>query len=167
MKKLPMWLAIASVSGALAGCGSDALQVEGQVALTVSQPPNPTGMAGFNFPEGTVVDAPPGVGRGIFGRCVNQGASYLVEIDRADNAGDGLQRLSLTVPASTPSTLGSTATFVLGGNTFSGSGSCQGNAARTGDSLRVTLTCGGMRSTLDPRTVSANVNLVFHNCAEE
>lgn len=41
MKKLPMWLAIAAVSGALTGCGSDALQVEGVVALTVAQPPNP------------------------------------------------------------------------------------------------------------------------------
>ncbi len=166
MKKLPMWLAIASVSGVLAGCGSDGLQVEGQVTLTVSQPPNPTGQAGFNFPANTVVDAPPGVGRGIFGRCVRESTGYVVELDRADNAGDGLQRLSLRVPAGTTTEV-PTATFVLGGNTFTGSGTCQGTGAREGDSVRITLTCNGMRSTLDPRSVSADVRLVFQNCAEE
>lgn len=166
MKKLPMWLAIAAVSGALSGCGSDALQVEGVVALTVAQPPNPPGQAGFNFPAGTIVDAPPGVGRGIFGRCLRQGDTVVVDLDRADSAGDGLQRLSLRVPSVTTAEVPN-ASFVLGGNTFTGSGNCQGSATREGDSLRVTLTCNGMRSTLDPRTVAADVRLVFQNCAGE
>jgi hypothetical protein len=142
------------------------LQVEGVVALTVAQPPNPPGQAGFNFPAGTIVDAPPGVGRGIFGRCLRQGNTVVVDLDRADSAGDGLQRLSLRVPSVTTAEVPN-ASFVLGGNTFTGSGNCQGSATREGDSLRVTLTCNGMRSTLDPRTVAADVRLVFQNCADE
>lgn len=164
MKQTPKLFAAVGLVAALAGCSDDPLKVQGRVALTVRQAGQADGSTGFEFPSDTVVDAPPGVGMGIFGRCVRDGRTWVVEIDRAMPAGDqGLQRFSVRVP-DRETLEAPQVSFVLGPSTFSGSGTCTITATKAGESLQVTANCAGLRATMDPRSVDAALNLTFQNC---
>ncbi|MBL8602044.1 MAG: hypothetical protein JNK72_08975 [Myxococcales bacterium] len=161
MIKLPTMATMLAVVATVAGCGSDGLTVEGRVDLTVRQAGQADGVAAFAFPQSTVVDAPPGIGRGIFGRCERVDGAWLIELDRADNAGDALQRISLRIADAGSA---HTASFALGTSSFSASGACTAAANTVGTSLRATMQCTGLRATGDARSVDAVVNLTFQNC---
>ncbi len=167
MKQTPTMFAMLGLLGTLgtlAGCGDDRLKVQGSVTLTVHQNGLPDGNTGFEFPSGTVIDSPPGVGAGVFGRCVREGRTWIVEIDRAMPAGDGLQRFSIRVP-DTETLESPQATFVLAPSTFRGSTNCRVTATRTGESLVVTANCTGLVATMEPRIVDAAMSLTLNNCA--
>ena len=166
MKNSRWLLAVMAVGAVAVGCGDpDGLHAEGSVALVVHQSGQPDGSASFTLPANTLIDAPPGVGRGFFGTCARSGNRWTVEINRADaSAQDGLKRVAISVPERSASGAVN-ASFVIGSSTFAGSSECTATATpATGKGVQITMSCTGIRSGADPRTVDATVSLLMSDC---
>ncbi len=168
MKNSRWLLAVMAVGVGVAavGCGDSAgLHAEGSVALVVHQSGQPDGSASFTLPANTFIDAPPGVGRGFYGACARSGNRWTVEINRADaSAQDGLKRVAISVPERSASGAVN-ASFVIGSSTFAGSSECTATATpATGKGVQIMMSCTGIRSGADPRTVDATVSLLMSDC---
>jgi len=152
------------------GCGDDpnAMKVAGNVRLTVHQTGQQDGSTTFNFPEGTIVDAPPGIGRGFFGTCARTTNGWAVSIARADSGTDGLRKIDLASASGTGAGTangGVTASLSLGTSVFAANASCTGMATPSGtNGLNVTARCVGLTASNDLRTVDGDITLTLSNC---
>ena len=167
MNRLATTVTLIVTLGAIAtGCADpEGLSASGIVSLTVRQPGQPDGTTGFNLPTDSAIDAPPGVGRGVFGTCTRSINRWTVDLSAANPAAaTGLRRVVIgaTEGGITSPTTG---TFTLGNVDFTGTGACTALASPYGDKgVRITGNCTSLGNAGDQRTVNVVLNLTLERC---
>jgi hypothetical protein len=156
---------VPALAALVLGCGDPSgLRAQGNVTLTVRQAGQPDGSASMTFPPDTLIDPPPGVGRGFYGTCVRSAGRWMVDIARADSDPTGLRRVLLSVGEGTTAS-GVTAKFTLGSTEYNGTLECTASALPNRDKgVELTVRCTGLRASIDPRTVDASVSLSLARC---
>lgn len=150
---------------AAVGCGDDpsAVKAAGSAQFTVHQSGEADGHTGLSFPEGTIIDAPPGIGVGFFGTCARTANGWAVSISRSDAANEGgLRKIDIS------SALGTGAmalSLSLGQTVFDGAAACTGTSTAVGSNgLNLTAHCVGLAAASDLRTLDGDVTLQLSNC---
>lgn len=157
-------------AGALAltaGCGSDALTVQGTVDLSWQNPGDPTPTTPrFDFAAHPITLE---AGSGVTGSCARVNNRWEVRIARESPGAMDFKSFSLSIPVPTAGSTSESpnASFVVGDSTFTGSGTCTDTSTTVSDGLHVVTHCTGLRATGDSRVVAADVNLVFTNCSPD
>ena len=162
MKKI---LLASLLTFAAAGCGGDpdAMTAAGSVRMTVHQSGQADGSTGLTFPDGTLIDPPPGIGRGFFGSCARTANGWSVSISRADTGTDGgMRKIDIS---SSVGTGAMALSLSLGQTVFDGAAACTGTSSAVGSNgLNLTAHCVGLASTGDLRTLDGDVSLQLSNC---
>lgn len=163
MKTFPKPMILVASLALLAGCASDALNVQGSAVLTSQVAGQTPTRMGFDFlARATALEA----GSGFTGSCARVADRWEVQITRESPGPTEFKRLALSIPVPTALTRDNpTATFVVGDSTFVASGTCVDTTTTVTDGLHVVTRCTGMRAPGDTRVVDAEVNLVFTHCA--
>jgi hypothetical protein len=165
MKTFPQPMILVGSLALLAGCASDALNVQGSAVLTSTVAGQTPTRMGFDFTARvTALEA----GSGFTGSCARIANRWEVQIARESPGAAEFKRFTLSIPVPSGLTRESpTATFVVGDSTFTASGTCVDTTTTVSDGLHVVTRCTGVRAPGDSRVIEADLNLVLTHCALE
>lgn len=146
----------------LAGCGGNALTVQGHANVTTTIAGQTPTTQSFDFTRATVLEA----GSGMVGSCSSSNGTWNIQLTRENPPADQFKQMTLTLP---PAVAGQvrpnpTAVFVLGNATFAASGTCRDSSSSTSNGYHVVVTCTGATASGDTRVLSADVDLAFTAC---
>ncbi len=163
MKIHPTLLA-ATTLALLAGCGGDVLTVQGTASVSTTVAGQAPTQQSFDFNRATALAA----GSGMLGSCSVSNGQWSIALTRESAPAGEFKQMTLVLPPAVAgqARLPPNATFVLGDATFTASGSCTDTSSATSGGVHVVVHCTGAHATGDSRVLSADVNLVFSNCAQ-
>jgi hypothetical protein len=163
MKTFPQPMFLIGSLALMAGCASDALNVQGTAVLTAQVAGQTPTRMGFDFSaRATSLEA----GSGFTGSCARVDNRWEVSIARENPGADEFKRFTLSIPVPVGITRESpTANFVVGDSTFTATGTCVDTTTTVTDGLHVVTRCSGVRATGDSRVIEADINLVLTHCA--